>query len=96
MIVHKIRSKSDPIFLRKVKSADRDLDKTLNWNPLDLDNEGSNIFTQKSSKSCQRSLWMTPNWFSQHYCFAHNGVSVAIDGKTVIDDFQFTYFIAKA
>ena len=34
MIVHKIRSKSDPIFLRKVKSADRDLDKTLNWNLL--------------------------------------------------------------
>ena len=29
MIVHKIHSKSDPIFLRKVKSADRDLDKTL-------------------------------------------------------------------
>ena len=35
MIVHKIRFKSDPIFLRKVKSADRDLDEMLNWNPLD-------------------------------------------------------------
>ena len=39
MIVHNIRSKSDPIFLRKVKSANRDLDKTLNWNPLGLCNE---------------------------------------------------------
>ena len=34
MIVHKIRSKSDPIFLRKVKSADRDLDKIVMLQPL--------------------------------------------------------------
>ena len=69
MIVRKIRSKFDPIFLRKVKSADRDLDETLNWHPLVCDRSRSwkIILFWNPIGNCRNSIFSKQNLKSEKY-----------------------------